>query len=90
MNDDFQYDKSIEMVALNEFMEQQQQKINQLQQEILLLTTKNTMLEKELNEVKAINSRHKEHIRNLTAVKERKTLSSSLSRNRGIRNGIGN
>ena len=39
MSDDFQYDKRVEMVALNEFMEQQQQKINQLQQEILLLTT---------------------------------------------------
>lgn len=90
MNDDFRYDKEIEMVALNEFMEQQQQKINQLQQEILLLTTKATMLEKELAEVKYINSDYKKQIRDLTAVKERKTLSSSLSRNRGIRNGISN
>lgn len=90
MNDDFRYDKEIEMVALNEFMEQQQQKINQLQQEILLLTTKATMLEKELAEVKYINSDYKKQIRDLTAVKERKTLSGSLSRNRGIRNGISN
>ena len=36
MSDDFHYDKSVEMIALNEFMEQQQQKINQLQQEIVL------------------------------------------------------
>jgi Tfp pilus assembly protein PilN len=90
MSDDFHYDKSVEMIALNEFMEHQQQKINQLQQEILLLTTKNSMLEKELTEVKDINSRHKEQIRDMTAVKERKTLSNSLSRNRGIRNGISN
>lgn len=90
MSDDFQYDKSVEMIALNEFMEHQQQRINQLQQEILLLTTKNSMLEKELAEVKNINSGYKDQIRDLTAVKERKTLSSSLSRNRGIRNGISN
>lgn len=90
MNDDFQYDKSVEMIAINEFMEQQQKKINQLQQEILLITTKNSMLEKELAEVKNINSRYKAQIRDLTAVKERTTLSNSLSRNRGIRNGISN
>jgi Tfp pilus assembly protein PilN len=89
MSDDFQYDKSVEMVALNEFMEQQQQKINQLQQEIVLLNTKNSMLEKELAEVKAINSRHKEHIRDLTAV-DRKSMSKTLLKNRGIRNGISN
>lgn len=89
MSDDFQYDKSVEMVALNEFMEQQQQKINQLQQEILLLTTKNIMLEKELAEIKDINIRHKEHIRELTTV-DRKSMSKTLLRNRGIRNGISN
>ena len=89
MSDDFQYDKGVEMVALNEFMEQQQQKINQLQQEILLLTTKNAMLEKELAEVKDINSRHKEHIRELTMV-DRKSMSKTLLKNRGIRNGISN
>lgn len=90
MSDDFQYDKSVEMVALNEFMEHQQQKINQLQQEILLLTTKNSMLEKELARVKNINSDYKEHIRDLTIVKERASLSSSLLKNRGLRNGISN
>jgi len=89
MSDDFQYDKGVEMVALNEFMEQQQQKINQLQQEILLLTTKNVMLEKELAEVKNINSGYKEHIRDLTAV-DRKSVSKTLLRNKGIRNAISN
>jgi ppGpp synthetase/RelA/SpoT-type nucleotidyltranferase len=89
MSDDFQYDKSIEMVALNEFMEQQQQKINQLQQEIVLLNTKNTMLEKELAEVKDINTRYKEQITIMTKV-DRRSLSSSLSNNRGLRNGISN
>ena len=90
MSDNFSYDKSVEMVALNQYMEQQQEQINVLQQEILLLKTKNTMLEKELSEVKSINSVYKDQIKNLTAVKERKTLSSSLSTNRGVRNGISN
>ena len=89
MSDDFQYDKGVEMVALNEFMEQQQQRINQLQQEILLLTTKNAMLEKELTEVKDINIRHKEHIRELITV-DRKSMSKTLLKNRGVRNGISN
>lgn len=88
MSDDYNYDKSVEMIALNQYMEQQQEKINNLQQEILLLKTKNTMLEKELSEVKSINSIYKDQIKNLTAVKERKTLSKSLSINRGVRNGI--
>jgi predicted RNase H-like nuclease (RuvC/YqgF family) len=90
MSDNFDYDKSVEMVALNQYMEQQQEQINLLQQELLLLKTKNTMLEKELAEVKSINSVYKDQIKNLTAVKERKTLSSSLSVNRGVRNGISN
>jgi predicted nucleic acid-binding Zn-ribbon protein len=90
MVDNFSYDKSVEMVALNQYMEQQQEQINQLQQELLLLKTKNNMLEKELSEVKSINSIYKDQIKNLTAVKERKTLSSSLSTNRGVRNGISN
>jgi hypothetical protein len=90
MVDNFSYDKSVEMVALNQYMEQQQEQLNQLQQELLLLKTKNNMLEKELFEVKSINSIYKDQIKNLTAVKERKTLSSSLSTNRGVRNGISN
>ena len=90
MSDDFNYDKSVEMVALNQYMEEQQEKINLLQQEILLLKTKNTMLEKELSEVKSINSIYKEQIKDLTAVKERKSLSGRLSINRGVRNGISN
>jgi FtsZ-binding cell division protein ZapB len=90
MSDDFNYDKSVEMVALNQYMEQQQEQINILQQEILLLKTKNNMLEKELSEVKSINSVYKDQIKNLTAVKERKSLSGSLSTNRGVRNGISN
>jgi hypothetical protein len=90
MKDDFNYDKSVEMVALNQYMEQQQEQINLLQQELLLVKTKNTMLEKELSEVKSINSVYKEQIKNLTAVKERKTLSGNLSVNRGVRNGISN
>jgi hypothetical protein len=90
MVDNFSYDKSVEMVALNQYMEQQQEQLNQLQQELLLLKTKNNMLEKELSEVKSINSIYKDQIKNLTAVKERKTLSSSLSTNRGVRNGISN
>jgi predicted RNase H-like nuclease (RuvC/YqgF family) len=90
MSDNFSYDKSVEMVALNQYMEQQQEQINVLQQEILLLKTKNTMLEKELSEVKSINSVYKDQIKNLTAVKERQSLSRSLSINRGVRNGISN
>lgn len=90
MSDGYDYDKSVEMVALNQYMEQQQEQINLLQQELLLLKTKNTMLEKELAEVKSINSLYKDQIRNLTAVKERKSLSGNLSANRGIRNGISN
>lgn len=90
MSDDFDYDKSVEMVALNQYMEEQQEQINILQQEMLLLKTKNAMLEKELFEVKSINSDYKDQIRNLTAVKQRKTLSSNLSANRGIRNAISN
>jgi hypothetical protein len=90
MTDSFNYDKSVEMIALNQYMEQQQEKINLLQQEILLLKTKNAMLETELYEVKNINSLYKEQIKNLTAVKERKSLSRSLSINRGVRNGISN
>ena len=90
MTDDFKYDKSVEMIALNEYMEQQQEQINLLQQELLLLKTKNTMLEKELFEAKSINSDYKDQIRNLTAVKERKTLSGNLSANRGARNAISN
>ena len=90
MSDNFNYDKSVEMVALNQYMEQQQEQINVLQQEILLLKTKNAMLEKELSEVKYINSVYNDQIKNLTAVKERKSLSHSLSINRGVRNGISN
>jgi len=90
MTDDFKYDKSVEMIVLNEYMEQQQEQINILQQELLLLKTKNTMLEKELSEVKSINRDYKDQIRNLTAVNERKTLSGNLSVNRGARNAISN
>lgn len=90
MTDGFSYDKSVEMIALNEYMEQQQDQLNKLQQEILLLKTKNTMIEKELFEVKSINSVYKEQIKNITAVKQRKSLSNSLSVNRGVRNGINN
>lgn len=90
MSDDFDYDKSVEMIALNQYMEEQQEQINLLQQEVLLLKTKNAMLEKELFEVKSINSDYKDQIKNLTAVKQRKTLSSNLSANRGIRNAINN
>lgn len=90
MSDGYVYDKSVEMIALNQYMEEQQEQINLLQQEVLLLKTKNAMLEKELFEVKSINSDYKEQIKNLTAVKQRKTLSSNLSANRGIRNAINN
>ena len=89
MVDDFD-NASKEAEVLNEFMEQQQNKINQLQQQILLLTTKNTMLEKELAKLQNINSQQKELIEKLTKV-DRKSLSSSLSNNnRGVRNGINN
>lgn len=90
MSDGYIYDKSVEMIALNQYMEQQQEQINVLQQELLLLKTKNAMLEKELAEVKSINRDYKDQIRNLTAVKERKTLSRNLSANRGVRNAISN
>jgi len=88
MSDSFSYDKSVEMIALNQFMEQQQQ-INLLQQELLLLKTKNAMLEQELFEVKNINSLQKEQIQTLTKV-DRKSLSASLDKNKGVRNGISN
>jgi hypothetical protein len=89
MSDGFSYDKSVEMIALNQFMEQQQQQINLLQQELLLLKTKNAMLEQELFEVKNINSLQKEQIQTLTKV-DRKSLSASLDKNKGVRNGISN
>jgi len=89
MSDSFSYDKSVEMIALNQFMEQQQQQINLLQQELLLLKTKNAMLEQELFEVKNINSLQKEQIQTLTKV-DRKSLSASLDKNKGVRNGISN
>jgi hypothetical protein len=89
MSDGFSYDKSVEMIALNQFMEQQQQQINLLQQELLLLKTKNAMLERELFEVKNINSLQKEQIQTLTKV-DRKSLSASLDKNKGVRNGISN
>ena len=89
MVDDFD-NASKEAEVLNEFMEQQQNKINQLQQQILLLTTKNTMLEKQVTKLQNINSQQKELIEKLTKV-DRKSLSSSLSNNnRGVRNGINN
>ena len=89
MVDDFD-NASKEAEVLNEFMEQQQNKINQLQQQILLLTTKNTMLEKQVTKLQNINSQQKEQIEKLTKV-DRKSLSSSLSNNnRGVRNGINN
>jgi hypothetical protein len=75
MSDDFQENKELEVI--NEFMEQQQTKINQLQQQILLLTTKNTMLEKEQTKLKIINRQYKEQIEALTKV-DRKSLSDSL------------
>lgn len=89
MSDGFSYDKSVEMIALNQFMEQQQQQINLLQQELLLLKTKNAMLEQELFEVKNINSLQKEQIQTLTKV-DRKKLSASLDKNKGVRNAISN
>jgi predicted RNase H-like nuclease (RuvC/YqgF family) len=75
MSDTFEEGKELEVI--NEFMEQQQTKINQLQQQILLLTTKNTMLEKELNKLKSINSEYKEQLDKLTRV-DRKSLSNYL------------
>ena len=89
MSDGFSYDKSVEMIALNHFMEQQQQQINSLQQELLLLKTKNSMLEQELFEVKNINSQQKEQIQPLTKV-DRKSLSASLEKDKGVRNAISN
>jgi hypothetical protein len=89
MSDGFSYDKSVEMIALNQFMEQQQQQINLLQQELLLLKTKNAMLEQELLEVKNINSLQKEQIQTLTKV-DRRNLSASLDKNKGVRNAISN
>jgi hypothetical protein len=89
MSDGFSYDKSVEMIALNQFMEQQQHQINLLQQELLLLKTKNAMLEQELFEVKNINSLQKEQIQTLTKV-DRKNISASLDKNKGVRNAISN
>jgi hypothetical protein len=89
MSDGFSYDKSVEMIALNQFMEQQQHQINLLQQELLLLKTKNAMLEQELFEVKNINSLQKEQIQTLTKV-DRRNLSASLDKNKGVRNAISN
>jgi hypothetical protein len=87
MNDTFENAKEVEV--LNEFMGQQQATINQLQQQILFLTTKNNILEKELTKLKNINSLQKEQIQTLTKV-DRKSLSTSLDKNKGVRNGISN
>ena len=40
---------------LNVYMEQQQKQINEMNQSILMLTTKNIILERELNSLKSIN-----------------------------------
>ena len=82
MSDGFEEGKEIEVI--NEFMEQQQTKINQLQQQILLLTTKNAMLEKELSKLKNINSEYKEQIEQLTKV-DRKNLRDLLGNDTGER-----
>lgn len=87
MSDGFEDAKEIEVI--NEFMEQQLAKINELQQQVLLLTTRNNVLEKEINRLKIINSLQKEEIERLTKV-DRKSLSSSLNINKGVRNGINN
>jgi len=82
MSDTFEEGKELEVI--NEFMEQQQTKINQLQQQILLLTTKNTMLEKELNKLKNINSEYKEQLDQFTKV-DRKNLKDLLDNVTGER-----
>ena len=66
-----------EIEVLNEFMGQQQATINQLQQQILFLTTKNNVLEKELTKLKNINSQQREQIEKLTKV-DRKSLRETL------------
>lgn len=51
---------SKEMEALNAYIENQQKVINQLTQTIMMLETKNKLLEDELKKVKIINSGYEE------------------------------
>jgi len=49
---------SKEMEALNAYIENQQKAVNQLTQTIMMLETKNKLLEDELKKVKNINSQY--------------------------------
>lgn len=53
---------SKEMEAINAYILNQQNKINELNQQLLMLQTKNKLLEDELESVKSINRKYEEAI----------------------------
>ena len=53
---------SKEIDAINAYIENQQEKINNLTKNLMFLETKNKLLEKEIQELKSINKQYKEKI----------------------------
>jgi len=53
---------SKEIDAINAYIENQQEKINNLTKNLMFLETKNKLLEKEIQELKNINKQYKEKI----------------------------
>jgi len=64
-----------ETEVLNVYMEQQQQKIKELTQTIMILETKNKIMAKEIQELKSINSEYKTQLNDKVVLKNRSGLS---------------
>ena len=64
-----------ETEVLNVYMEQQQQKIKELTQTIMILETKNKIMAKEIQDLKSINSEYKSQLNDKVVVKNRSGLS---------------
>ena len=68
---------SKEAEVINEYIAQQQKRINELMQHNMMLETRNNVLFKELEDLKNINSRYEEKIDALSF--QRDGISSSIS-----------
>jgi len=66
---------SKEAEVLNVYMEQQQQKIKELTQTIMILETKNKIMAKEIQDLKSINSEYKSQLNDKVVLKNRSGLS---------------
>lgn len=64
-----------ETEVLNVYMEQQQQKIKELTQTIMILETKNKIMAKEIQDLKSINSEYKTQLNDKVVLKNRSGLS---------------